>query len=769
MKTEILKQIIFDNRQILAVPYGNEDNKDYALTAIRNLLDYGYTIDEAGINLLMTASKDDITNWYLDTVKKINEVTGNRHKYKPFYPNFPNEVMKMSDAEIFLNQIIHYITGYLPEGEDEKSNIKSLEEHKVNVLKSVKDDKKEMTDIANECFINRLKSKQTPSSKEMDKLINPFINNDEYWTRKATNVENRQLLSYLYTKAIKENKSTDNMPKLVTNDYLRIAKYFTELKIFYNLNNLSLNDSRITNIPRYMRKFIAEGLNKQTNLEEDIARNKTEWKILFKYMHVGEYPEYENIYNISKKLRNNERLETYYGRVDKAFKEKNYDSIFALYSSRPGEFIKNFNRLIHMDIPDEQIDDFSSKLKKTMECTFDKVKPEDLFNFMEYIKGQTRDNKLNVHKVNSTYIKTEKKYECLDKNFADNVINLAKKSLVKQISSNKNYGKVFISEDLKKMIVPKDIENSSNSLNSYSAGSRLPLEKDDNGKGKNIRAFIWWTNTEKERIDLDLSASLYRKKDINDGLHKKVTDVYFRNQNRDYGCVMSGDITDGGNFGGSGVCEFIDINLEELKKNNIDYVQLYVNSYTGTPFEKIPCESGWQEREELDKTKQFNIKAVKQHSNLTGNYNGLVIAILDVNNEEIIWIDKPDMHAHCFSDVSYVSDFDLLMDRYANGDRMNLYDLAQLITTENGSEIVDSPEKADTVFVVNSYENRNEEQRVVTSKDTDIWLGEFMTKQEDIKKDINLEKEINIEEKSPKKTIISELGEKLNYSDDFER
>ena len=70
MKTEILKQIIFDNRQILAVPYGNEDNKDYALTAIRNLLDYGYTIDEAGINLLMTASKDDITNWYLDTVKK---------------------------------------------------------------------------------------------------------------------------------------------------------------------------------------------------------------------------------------------------------------------------------------------------------------------------------------------------------------------------------------------------------------------------------------------------------------------------------------------------------------------------------------------------------------------------------------------------------------------------------------------------------------------------------------------------------------------------
>ena len=322
MKTEILKQIIFDNRQILAVPYGNEDNKDYALTAIRNLLDYGYTIDEAGINLLMTASKDDITNWYLDTVKKINEVTGNRHKYKPFYPNFPNEVMKMSDAEIFLNQIIHYITGYLPEGEDEKSNIKSLEEHKVNVFKSVKDDKKEMTDIANECFTNRLKSKQTPSPKEMDKLINPFINNDEYWTKKATNVENRQLLSYLYTKAIKENKSTDNMPKLVTNDYLRIAKYFTKLKIFYNLNNLSLNDSRITNIPRYMRKFIAEGLNKQTNLEEDIARNKTEWKILFKYMHVGEYPEYENIYNISKKLRNNERLETYYGRVEKAFKEK---------------------------------------------------------------------------------------------------------------------------------------------------------------------------------------------------------------------------------------------------------------------------------------------------------------------------------------------------------------------------------------------------------------------------------------------------------------
>ena len=70
--------------------------------------------------------------------------------YTVFYKNFPDEVINMETADIYLNQVLHYWFGYLPNGENENigrddfgakpselvilSNLKFVDDEKIEIL-----------------------------------------------------------------------------------------------------------------------------------------------------------------------------------------------------------------------------------------------------------------------------------------------------------------------------------------------------------------------------------------------------------------------------------------------------------------------------------------------------------------------------------------------------------------------------------------------------------------------------------------------------------
>lgn len=728
-----LENILFYGRHIITVPSGNEDNSAFAGTALKNLSDYGFVLDEAGVNALSTASKEDIERWYYDTAEKLNQITGGSHTYRPFYPNFPEEVMQASELQLFIEQIAHYWVGYMPEGENVKENVKSLEEHPLKVLVTMdENDKEGISKTAAEIFKNILKSKQTVSEADMKNIINPYVENVKNWTVDAKTVENRLLLSYLYATALLQHKNIESLPNLVTNDYLRIARVINYMSANEqtSLTDLSVvGNQPLRTLPRSVRRFMAEGLESQRNLEEDISRDKNTWKVAFRLIHIGEYKECKKVNDVAYKLRNNQRLETFYSKIERAFADKDYKSLLRLYSQRPGEMIKNMNRLIMLDIKKENRQEYANMLINRSKEVFKKVRPEDLVNFMEYIKSRTREDRLSIHNVKGVLMQSDNKYEVIPEKAAEIFINMAKSAIAEQVLKGKELGAIYMDPGMEKMVLPKDIKDSSESMNRYTKGSRLPLEKNEDGTSKNIRAFIWWTNTKKEQIDIDLSANFYSK---DDNALKYEGSVSYHRGYCLYGCVHSGDITDGGAYGGKGVCEYIDINFDELRGCGIDYVQFFVNSYRGQSFSEIPCEMGWMEREEMDKSKQFDIKAVKQHSSLSGDIKGITSFILDVNKGEIVWIDSPDFHVKaCSNSLSVVKSIDCIMERYCKSDRMTMGEMVNLAVESNCGHFVDSPEKADTLFMVSAYQEKTENQRVITSKDQDIWLGEFMSPQVD--------------------------------------
>ena len=74
----------------------------------------GFTFSEPLIEELQTLSVDAFTSFYKELVKHLKEMVGAHIQFTPMYPNFPQQMMDLSDADLYINAIIHYVTLRLP-------------------------------------------------------------------------------------------------------------------------------------------------------------------------------------------------------------------------------------------------------------------------------------------------------------------------------------------------------------------------------------------------------------------------------------------------------------------------------------------------------------------------------------------------------------------------------------------------------------------------------------------------------------------------------
>ena len=106
--TDYLKNLFTERREIVL----NKGEKlpdsaalTAAVTANENLRTLGYTLKATDI---VTLAQSDRLNTLYDEVKAyIGEV-----KAEPMYPDFPNQVMEMSEAQYRFHQLLHYFFTY---------------------------------------------------------------------------------------------------------------------------------------------------------------------------------------------------------------------------------------------------------------------------------------------------------------------------------------------------------------------------------------------------------------------------------------------------------------------------------------------------------------------------------------------------------------------------------------------------------------------------------------------------------------------------------
>ena len=247
--------------------------------------------------------------------------------------------------------------------------------------------------------------------------------------------------------------------------------------------------------------------------------------------------------------------------------------------------------------------------------------------------------------------------------------------------------------------------NVSRQIKSVARGTKFNIKENANY----IRCFLYWKEPKDEEVDLDLSIVLY------DENFKALREIaYYNLKNSTYGCYHSGDITSAPN----GASEYIDIDLNKIKDNNVKYISVVVNSFSHIHFCELPqCFVGFMEREDCDSGEIYEPCTVVNKSDITNNSKQVLPMVIDVDSNSVIWTDLSISTSAEFNNVNENKNALLVsIKSILNSPRANLYDLIKLHIIARGEE-VNNKEEADIIFSA---------EEGITPYDMDVILGEYI-------------------------------------------
>ena len=108
LDNNLTKNVIQLRKGFVNLPEG-KGNSIY-MTVVAELMQFGFLLETSAIEVLSKASESDVIEFHDETVTYLKRITGSNRNYTPFWKNFPEEVMEKTEAELWLHQIVHYIS-----------------------------------------------------------------------------------------------------------------------------------------------------------------------------------------------------------------------------------------------------------------------------------------------------------------------------------------------------------------------------------------------------------------------------------------------------------------------------------------------------------------------------------------------------------------------------------------------------------------------------------------------------------------------------------
>jgi stress response protein SCP2 len=706
-----MNKIFLTRKNKVIPPASNKSNitKAHIATLNKNIESLGFTFDKKLIKAFDKCSIGDFKEFGKGLVETLKQMVGANVQYKPMYPNFPEQVMKMDEAELYINAIVHYIDSialgtpdpWLPEYPVEKRpKFKDGVTFKVIKLGT----EEEFFEI----FKNLFNAKVSLSPKDkMD--IETVI--DEYLGRAIEIlpdvIPNKENLAYIIMKF----KSKGLLSDTLLTTYFKTATDVLRLVTAMSGGDVSLaQNTKFISLKRSDRKLILRLLESMTTyLEEDMSRNKDRWVRLGERLHPGEFQNrYPKTFRAFQAMRENKTVPTFNSKIEKFYTELEDKQLLELLSSRPGEFARRLDRTLRV---------FKTK-PKTILNKFAKI-AEDV-SVTVLLQVRTHFWYRNDDRCRSVFPKgniakamlLDKKLPEMSEDVWKEVVDICDNALITIFAKKEKMGKVYIDEALKDCPVPFALRSASNALKTITRGTHIKLDK-----GNTIRLFVHWKNvgstlptdykavtrdrwgcSDNGRVDVDLSA-LFLDKNYKYKEHVSYTNL----KSSGYEAYHSGDITSAPR----GAVEFIDIDIPSALKHGARYVVMNVNVYTSQTYNTIPeCFAGCMIRQGVKSGEIFEPQTVMQKFDLTAESLIAMPAIFDLEARELIWCDMALKKAW---DISYgwgwggnnvennVRGLTATTRTFVELKKPTLYDLFTLHAKARG-KIVRTKSEADIVF-----------------------------------------------------------------------
>ena len=741
METTMFNEILLRRRNKLnvqAMVDSRIDNIDRVIIMVKNIESLGYTFDKNLFEYVRHISAKSQDKLYIELVSCLKEYTGANKNWEPFYPNFPAQVEQAEDWELFVNAVIHYMSGgkLIPQYEKDE-RLPLFESTKLTVLGYAEDG--ELDDIMN----NLITSKTSLS--ETDKA-------DMIWLIQNLGVNANDLpdeIPFKENVAVICNLIMDNTSEIewynILHKYLKTATDILRFVTYLSDGDVSLvTNTKYKSLPRKKRRLILRLLDNAGNIEEDMKRYESKWIRLGEVLHAGEYKQFNNAYTAFDKLRNNGKIATFTGKVNEFLSEKNLDKALSLLKTRPGELARRLDSLLR-DYP------YASKLiiNAFKEVT-DKISVPVLLQVKEHFIWRNEENNSRVFFPKGQLTKCYTIENNL-KNISDDtcwdIYGICINAITEQFKSKESLGKVYIDDSIKGYCVPQSQRSASKSMRNITRGSRFKIKYDSNF----IRLGIHWMNELTEhgyesRTDIDLSCNFLDKN------FSYLSHTSWTNLINGYS-THSGDFVDAPRDKG-GVAEFIDINISKAIKTGVKYAAVQIYGYTRTKFNELDdMLFNWQEGNEAELGEIFEPKRLQQSINLGFDSDCGIPVIFDLENREVIWCDLALTTRTNFPRCveGNVKGLSATAMGIVQSHKPQMSALAEINALARGT-IVDNRDEADTIFDVNTekpiirtekfieiqnekgevigtrvdVEEHEKECRIITPYMTEVWQGEML-------------------------------------------
>ena len=463
---------------------------------------------------------------------------------------------------------------------------------------------------------------------------------------------------------------------------------------------------KVARLSRVLRRALLEvmaGLHPDSMIE-DMLRHRSYWVWLGEFLHPGEYRQrYPVVARAFDIVRRNAPDGTpapvfkgYHASLEAALCQGDVGGAIDLLAQRPGEFARRFDHLLRVAGEGDAVTQvlagfsrlatkFSTPVLLTLWAHL-RTRGEPAQTRIYWPKGQV-----------STGVFDADRRAVLPEHVCRDATSIIETELLRRFSALPAFDCFLIDSALQDIIVPFNERTASRSAIQLPRGSTINIATD-----KTMRLFLHWCQPEAggSTTDLDLSVGFYDQQWNYVGVCSYYQLQFADKQGRSL-AVSAGDLRDAP-FP-DGATEFVDFDRDLALTQGIRYAVAVVNNYAGMPFEQLNrAYAGIMMRE--DKLgRHFDPRTVALKFQLAGA-NGIFLPfVVDLVDGRLHWLDvysrgELEFNNVATSNSSIMAICPRLIDYFACGARMSMFELAQFHAAARGNSVITRRSESKSIF-----------------------------------------------------------------------
>lgn len=678
---------------LLPTASGSPVARHVLATLHKNVQSLGFMFSERAYEALGQLSEQQFRQYGIGLVDRLKKAVGAHVQFRLMYPNFPQQVMEMGEAELYANALRHYWSLKLPPQEA----VKRPELLQFVHLKPL--------DLGSNDELMLLFKQLL----KMQTAYGPTEQADVAWIIKQYP---HQLFALLpESHHCKENLAFIGAQLLLlypaqidwfarqintVNDILRLVACMSG-------GDASLAAAcRFSPIKRGQRVQILTWMERRKNIAEDMLRYAERWKRLGERLHPGDYAKrFPVTAQAFTTICSGTPVERFNRQVELLLERSDWATLVPLLATRPGELARRLDMLLCRGV---NLPTLLSALNGKGEAISTAVLLQVMTHFehravqpVPTTQADASASQLRVFfpkgQVANVYARINDR-PTLPAAVCTRVVEWCEQVLIDRFAKLPPLGTCYLDPQLKTYLAPFAQRSASKALRTLARGSHFSLPFDATPHAgtadETLRFFVWWKNG-RSRTDIDLSATMY-------SANYGYVDTLAYYQLKSYGAHHSGDIVDAPN----GAAEFIDIGIQTLRNRGVRYVVMSISCYSGQPYIELPeCFAGWMAREKPNSGEVFEAKTVHDKIDIASDTVFCIPVIFDLEIKRAIWVDialntSPQFANNVINNLGGVS---LMVRAMTQLKKTTLYRLFDLHIQARG-ERVQTANQAQTVFAI---------------------------------------------------------------------